>query len=191
MRILVLCPLDEQHSFIAHTLYNKMSDAATRACFPMPVFMEYAVVTGQSKSWEEAIVFALLGVKKLYDISVKDGEDLIVIGNAPKECLFDAVFNFQDIEKSLPYEDLFLKRFREKVINSTETDVIENLLPLLGNLHEASESLLALKNCSAAANFISTYFETDPKIDEIIKQYKDDLEFLKGEDRLLYGNKIK
>ena len=83
---------------------------------------------------------------------------------------FDAIFNFQDVEKDEEYKDLYIEKLRE---------VFKNEQTLMSNLefYDAAASTMTLHNIAAAAKFLSAYLETDPHIEEIKEKYKNDLNF--------------
>lgn len=87
---------------------------------------------------------------------------------------FDVIFNFQDPDKDLPYEDKYLQKLRE-VFN---VQVLKDAL----TMYDASASTMTLHNTDAAAAFLSAYLETDPRIDDIKAKYQDLLEKFKGAD---------
>ena len=47
-----------------------------------------------------------------------------------------------------------------------------NLELLVNNVHKAEESKMALHNCKATADFLANYLKTDPKLDDIKKEYE-------------------
>lgn len=169
MKILVLMPLDEKWVYMANGLYNALPIEAREKTFAMPMFMQYAITTKTTPNWLYAQFDALVAVKGVYN-AAKDG-DLIVIGNCDKDMKFDAIFNFQDIEKDMPYEDLLLEKTKEVVKSD------EQLLGYLTNLYTNKDSIMPLHNVAAAADFLAAYLNTDPKIEQIRKQYQDKINF--------------
>lgn len=130
----------------------------------MPGFMEYLTAVKIAPDWTHAAIDTLSSAKNLYKAA---GErDLIVIGNIDKEYKFDKIFNFQDIEEDLPYEDKFLEKVRELV----KDDLL--LSKFFGNLYTKDDSVLALHNCLATADFIAHYMETDPHLEIIEAEYQ-------------------
>lgn len=108
--------------------------------------------------------------KKLLS-ALNKNDDYLLIGNAPADVKFDAIFNFQDIEVDEKYEDKFL----EKVAELVKAD--ESLYTLVSNLHTADESKMCLHNCIATADFLAAYMGTDPQpqLDKIKEKYEETL----------------
>lgn len=152
MKILLLMPLDQQHSDAAMAIYKALSPHAKDVTFAMPSYMEYLVQTKLTPNFSYAFFDTLLAAQKLYTASKK--EDLIIIGNTSKNFAFDKIFNFQDIEESLPYQDDFMEKLKTVVKEEPK------LLELVNNNHTADESTLALHNCIATADFLSSYLNT-------------------------------
>ena len=50
----------------------------------------------------------------------------------------------------------------------------KNLLKvsIINNVHKAEESKMALHDCKATADFLTNYLKTDPKLDDIKKEYE-------------------
>ena len=174
MKILVLMPCDERMVYAATAIYKNLPKDVQDITFMMPMFMEYLIQTKISPNWTYALFDAMISAENIYKSAKKD--DLIVFGNLPKRMVFDAVFNFQDLEESLEYRDLFI----EKVQNIVKDEKI--LVKHITKLHEASESRLSLRNASATAEFISSYVKTDPHLEDIRELYKDKLKFKDGGD---------
>jgi len=171
MRILVLMPLDEKSVYMAAGIYKALPHELQDRTFCMPMFMDYLVQTGLVKNWGYALFDTLLTAKKLYEA---DDEDLIIIGNTDKKYEFDAIFNFQDIEKDLPFEDEFVNKVKELVQSE------EVLVKMINNLYENKDSIMPLHNCVATADFLTAYIETDPGLDKLRKEYEQKLEKLNG-----------
>lgn len=175
MKILVLMPCDEQHVYAATAIYQALPADVKKQTFAMPMFMQYIVTVRHLNNWVEAFFDTFLGMKAVYKTAEQEKDDLIVIGNAPRNLKFDVVFNFQDIEEALPYEDKFLEKIKE--ICSDEPV----LLRTIADLHKADESIFALMNCTATADFLAAYLQTDPHLEEIKAKYQDKLKFLRNE----------
>lgn len=171
MKLLVLMPLDEKMVYNATTLYEALPEDVKEHTFPMPMYMQYLMTTKVCKNWIEAFFDSILSARALYRAAEKGGHDLIILGNIDKDFKFDAVFNFQDAELTLPYED----KFAQKIQTIVESE--EPLLSIVSNLHTAEESKFSLRNCQASATFLSSYLTTDPKLDEIKAKYADVLKF--------------
>lgn len=167
MKILILMPCDEQHVFAAVGLENRMPKELADRCFSMPHFMQYLIDIKKTKNWMEALTFTMVSEKKFYEHFKEDTNNIIVIGNAPKTQIFDAVFNFQDIDEALPYVDKFMNK--TKTVFHGE----KKLTDLFENLYEDKDSQLALKNLDATVNFIQDYLKSDnnEKLKEIKEKY--------------------
>lgn len=169
MKILVLMPLDEKWVYMANGIYSALPADVQNVTFAMPMFMQYAVTTKITPNWLYATFDAILAIKSVYK-AAKDG-DLIVIGNAPKDMEFDAIFNFQDLELDMPYEDLLMEKTREVVKED------EELLGMVTDLYTNADSIMPLHNITATADFLAAYLDTDPKTEQIKKQYQDRINF--------------
>lgn len=176
MKILLLMPCDEQHVYAATYIYKSLPAEIRERTFAMPMFMQYIVTVRKLSNWVEAFFDSFLGMKAVYKTAEKFGDDLIVIGNAPADFKFDAVFNFQEIDEALPYKDDFLEKIR--MICADEPV----LLRTIAALHEAHESQMALMDCTATADFLTAYLQTDPHLDDIKRRYEDRLHFKIGGD---------
>lgn len=173
MKILVLMPCDEQHVYAASKIYERLPAEVKDHTFAMPMFMQYLISTKIVGNWVFAFYDTLLSAEKLLDAAEND--DFILIGNCPNYFKFDAVFNFQDIEEMLPYQDAFIEKIKTLVAEDA------GLSTMIATLHEAKESQLALINCQATADFLAAYLKTDPHLEEIKKQFKN-LNFKEIED---------
>lgn len=170
MKILVLMPLQEQSAYMAMGIYKNLPAAIKDKTFCMPSFMDYLVTTKLVPNWEYALFDTILCAEKL--ASVPD-EDLILLGNVKKDIHFDAIFNFQDVDKALPYEDNFVEMMKNKVHSE------ELLLSKVDNLYTAEDSTFSMKNCRATADFLTAYLESDPKLKQIKAEYERQLKELK------------
>ena len=164
MKILVLMPLDEKWVYMANGLYSALPAKVKDKTFTMPMFMQHGIITKLIPNWLWAPFDALVAAKEVYKAAKDD--DLIIIGNCDKSLQFDAIFNFQDLFEDLPYEDLFLEQVKKDV----QSD--ELLLNTVTNLYTNKDSIMPLHNVAAAADFLTAYLDTDPKIEQIKKQYK-------------------
>lgn len=169
MKILVLMPLDEKWVYMANGLYSALPQEVKEKTFAMPMFMQYSITTKATPNWLYAQFDALVAVKSVYK-AAQDG-DLIVIGNCDKDMKFDVIFNFQNLTEDMPYEDLLLEKSKELVKEDKQ------LLSYLTNLYTNEDSKMPLHNISAAADFLAAYLDTDPKIEQIQKQYQDKINF--------------
>lgn len=174
MKILVLMPLQEQSAYMAMGIYKNLPASIKDKTFCMPAFMDYLVTTKLVPNWEYALFDTILCAEKM--AAVED-EDLILLGNVNKNLHFDAIFNFQDINKTLPYKDVFVEKMKDKV----KTEKL--LLSKVNNLYTAEDSTFRMKNCRATADFLAAYLDTDLKLDKIKKDYE------KAIKEIEYGNK--
>lgn len=170
MKILLLMPIDEQHTVAATEIYKDLPNEIREKTFSMPMYMQYLVSTHIAKYWEYALVDTMYASNKLLSALDKK-DDYLLIGNAPAAVEFDAIFNFQDIEFDEKYEDKFLKKVAE-LVKADET-----LYNLVSNLHTADESKMCLHNCLATADFLAAYMGTDPRLDKIKEKYEETLKF--------------
>lgn len=175
MKILVLMPCDEQHVYAAAGIYKALPNEVKEITFPMPMFMDYLIETKIIGNWIMAFFDSLVSAKNLYCTAEQSNDNLIILGTAPADFEFDAVFNFQDIEESLPYEDKFLEKIREAVKSD------EKLTMMVSNLYGGDKSKLALRNCEATADFLTKYLQTDVKnkLDVLYKEYEKQLKGMK------------
>ena len=163
MKILVLRPIDEQHVFAATAIKHFLPQDLKDNCFAIPRYRQWLIDSKLEHSWEEAAVRALFDSDRLL-AALKPQENYILIGNAPSSVRFDAVFSFQDIDTTLPYNDRFLAKIRTIFGKSDE-----EIYNIIYNLHEAAESSLNLTNCKAAAQFLADYCKSDEPIKEALK----------------------
>lgn len=171
MKILVLMPCDEQHVYAAAGIYKALPQEVRDVTFPMPMFMDYLIETKIVGNWIMAFFDTLVSAKNIYRTAVEKNDDLLIIGTAPADMEFDAVFNFQDIEESLPYEDKFI----DKIKIAVKSD--DMLTQLVADLVGADASKLALHNCIATADFLAKYMQTDikNKLEKLRKEYETQL----------------
>lgn len=177
MKILVLMPLDEKWSYIASALYQKMDTNAKNCTFAMPMFTEWQRSTGKivigndlPNTWQMATFGSIVKAREMYKLQSDANSDFILIGNIHPDYKFDAIFNFQDIDSDMTYEDLYVNKLREIFKGNQE---IEKYL----NFYDASASQMPLHNIAAAAQFLSDYIKTDARLDKIKEKYKDTLAF--------------
>lgn len=175
MKILVLMPLDEKWVYAATAIWDKMDDEIRDHCFAMPMFMQTTVTWGRSRNWTDAAFFALKCSEYVYQTAEKEGDPLIIIGNMPKDFKFDAVFNFQDMEETLPYEDKFMDKIKESLKKVSSEDVLL-LEGMINNLYTAEDSTFSLTNCQATADFLGAYMKAEIDFKKIEEEYKKALE---------------
>lgn len=175
MKILLLMPCDEQHAHAAAGIYKALPQEMKDITFPMPMFMDYLIQTKIVGNWIMAFFDTLISAKNIYRTAEQNNDNLIIIGTAPAEMEFDAVFNFQEIEESLPYKDSFLEKIREAVKSD------EKLSRMVNNLVPGSQSKMALRDCAATADFLSKYIKTDikNKLEVLRKEYEQQLKGVK------------
>jgi len=166
MKILVLMPLDERSVYMSARLYGSLSDAAKEHAFAMPMFMEYLVQSKIAPNWASSVFQAIISGRSIYRAAKDD--DLIIIGNINKDYAFDVVFNFQDVEKDEEYKDVFVEKL--------QTIDDESLAKIINNLYESKDSKMALHNCQASGEFLSSYLKTDPHLEEIKQKYQKKIE---------------
>lgn len=175
MKILVLMPLQEQSAYMAMGIYKALPAEVKDKCFCMPAFMDYLVVSKICPNWEYALFDTLFASQKILEVP---DEDVIIIGNVKKDYQFDAIFNFQDLNEDMKYNDPFLDTMREKVASE------ELLANMVNDMYRAEDSRMTLHNCQATADFLAAYLGTDPHLDDLKKEYEEKLKALKES----YGN---
>ena len=164
-------PCDEQHVYAAAGIYKALPQEMKDVTFPMPMFMDYLIQNKIVGNWVMAFFDSLVSMKGIYRAANEKNEDLLIIGTAPADMEFDAVFNFQEIEESLPYEDKFIEKIRVAVKSE------ELLTDLIADLVGADASKLALRDCVATADFLTKYMKTDikNKLEKLRKEYENQL----------------
>lgn len=177
MKILVLMPCDEQHVYAAAGIYKALPSEMKECCFPMPMFMDYLIQNKIVGNWIFAFFDAFVSMKNVYKTAQKHKENLIVIGTAPKNMKFDAIFSFQDIEHTEEYQDNFLTKIIKPAVAEDKT-----LSSLIAHLYDKEHVQFQLKNCIASADFLSAYIQTDvkDKLEEIKEKYMEKLKFKEG-----------
>ena len=104
-------------------------------------------------------------VKQVYN----QNENFILFGNIDKSCKFDAIFSFQDLERTLPYQDGTIEKIKQ--LDFIKSD--PQLLAPLNALYSADDvNQIPLTNCSATAELINKFFESDPQLDKIKAEYQ-------------------
>lgn len=172
MKILVLMPLDERYVYLSSAIYKGLDDEVKKITFAIPMFADYlrAVKYGgeDSNDWLYPTVFALYSANKMCS-QVKKDENLIIIGNVSKDyelSPFDLIFNFQDDELKLTYDDKFLIKAQE--ICKDE----EPIMKLMTNIHKAEESLYPLTNCGATAILLTELIKSNKPLEELKAKYE-------------------
>lgn len=179
MKILVLMPCDEQHVYAAAGIYKALPNEMKECCFPMPMFMDYLIQNKIVGNWVFAFFDALVSMKNVYKTAKKNKDNILIIGTAPRDMKFDAIFSFQDIEHTEEYKDNFLDKV---IIPSVQEDAM--LAKMVNHLYKAHDVQFQLKNCVASADFLTAYMKTgiQGKIEEIKEKYQDKLKFKEGVD---------
>lgn len=175
-------PLDERMVYAATGIYKHLPDDKKDITFSIPMFMQYLVTTKTCGDWLHAVFLAQIAARNF----IKEHKDYIIIGNVDANNKFDIVFNFQDIEEDLPYEDRALNQFKEVIENSDSIESKELLLGYIGNLHVASESNMPLHNCRATAQFLSNLIDSDPHLEQFETAKKEAIEKLYA----IFGKKV-
>lgn len=170
MKILVLMPLDEKSVYIASAIYHSLDSYAKDRCFAMPFFMQYLITTKIAPNWTYAVFDSILAAEHLYETAERAKDDMIIFGNMPKKYKFDIVFNIQDLDEDLPYEDKFMDKIRE-LIKGDET-----LEAKVMDMYTNVDSNMALHNKIASADFLSAYLKTDPHLEEIEAKYRESID---------------
>lgn len=165
MKILVLMPCDERQLYACYKIYQGLNEKAKDKVFFTPMFIDYLLQTKIHSKWIEAFYDTLCRVKQVYN----QNKDFILFGNIDKNYKFDAIFSFQDLERTLPYQDGTIEKIKE-------IDFIKNdpqLLAPLNALYSADDvNQIPLTNCSATAELINKFFESDPQLDKIKAEYQ-------------------
>lgn len=164
MKLLLLMPCDEKFTYLATGVYKALPAEWKEKCFCMPMFMQYVMETKLTDNWTKAFFYTMVAAEQLYESSGK--EDFLLIGNIGSEYPFDAVFNMQDEGEALPYQDLFIEKVKEVVKDEPM------LVNYIAALHGADESKMALQNCTATADFLVRYIESDPHLEKIDKAFE-------------------
>ena len=154
---------------MANGIYNALPVEARDKTFAMPMFMQYCITTKLSQNWLYATFDALVAAKSVHKAAEKG--DLILIGNCPKDMKFDIIFNFQDIYDDMPFEDKLMEKTQDLVKKDPE------LTKYVSNLYTNEDSVMPLHNINATADFLAAYLQTDPKIDQIKKEYQERIKF--------------
>ena len=111
----------------------------------------------------------------MYKIQQESNKDFLLIGNIAPQYEFDAIFNFQEVDQDLPYEDMYVDKLKTSFAD----------IPVLSNnlkFYDGSASQMTLHNIAAAAEFLSSYMKTDPHLEEIKQKYIDTLHFKENDN---------
>lgn len=173
MKILVLMPCDEQHVYAAAGIYKALPQEMKECCFPMPMFMDYLIQNKIVGNWIFAFFDAFASMKSVYKTAAATNDNILIIGTAPKEFEFDAVFSFQDIEFTEPYQDFFLDKVIKPAVQ--EDDMLSELV---SDLYDISDVKFELRNCIASADFLTAYMKTSiqDKLQKLKEEYQTKLE---------------
>lgn len=181
MKILVLMPNDERQVYNCVGLFKAFDKKMAKKIFLMPLFEDYLVKNGLAANWTEAVGDTIVVAEKMCA-----AKDMIIFGNVHTSVKFDAIFNFQDAEESLPYKDIFLDKIIDLAAHEWNEPVLTKFFVDNG-FYAATSSILALHNYKATADFLTAYLQTDPKLDEIAARYKIDMNRIK---RILKNEKV-
>ena len=146
-KILIVTPLDETNVFASAEIFKKISPVCD--VFSVPMYADYLLTTKIASSEEEAITLALSTVKKYMESPHK--EDVVVLGNAPKDIKFDAVISFNKNERMEFEEDLRLLAMQKRYKSS------EEISQILNNVYAAADCESFLMNGQLTAQFICDY----------------------------------
>lgn len=171
MKILVITDCSERGIHYATTLYKNLSREIKDITFCIPMFMEYLIDTKIEPKYLSAFFYSLVSMKSVYKAAEEKNDDLIVIGNAPKELTFDAVFSFAGEDDKENSADAFIDYVKQLVVGLKPLEKYAN------NLYAESDCTFSLHNCSASSQFIEDYIKTEPKLDKIKEKYKDKVKF--------------
>lgn len=173
-------PLDEKWSYIATGLFKALPREVQENTFVMPMFSEWQMATKNMVighdlplHWNVATLGTIIKAREMYQLQDIEEKDFLLIGNIRPDFEFDAIFNFQDAEVDLPYEDKYVEKLRE--VFADEIAITNNL-----EFYDASASKMTLHDFNAAAEFLASYLKTDPHLDEIKEKYKNTLRFKEG-----------
>ena len=165
MKILVLMPCDERQLYACYKIYQGLNEKAKDKVFFTPMFIDYLLQTKIYSKWIEAFYDTLCRVKQVYN----QNENFILFGNIDKSCKFDAIFSFQDLERTLPYQDGTIEKIKQ--LDFIKSD--PQLLAPLNALYSADDvNQIPLTNCSATAELINKFFDSDPQLDKIKAEYQ-------------------
>ena len=163
MKILVLMPLDERQVFHAMGLYAALNPATKAKCINMPGFMDWAVLVGKARNWEDALFKALITANDV--VRKKVQEDIFVFGNVPIDAAkFDLVVSYKDGADSSSYQDRFLEMMRQKAAQEPQ------LAHLVEKMYTADDAKLNMVNRQATGDFLSQYIETGVETDDQLRQ---------------------
>ena len=175
MKILVLMPVYDTHEDITYAIYSKMPHEVKDKTFGMNMYSTYLKTIKKDVHPLEVYFDTLIAAEKIYE-HLDEDEDIIILGNMPKKYKFDAVFSFQDNIETLPYEDKWLKKV-EELIQDTNDEILTKYFNL--PFYSAEDSQFNLTNCTATADFLAAYLQTDPKLDKIKREYEEKIKEIK------------
>lgn len=176
MKILVLMPVYDTHEDITYAIYSKMPHEVKEKVFGMNMYATYLKTIKKDVTPVEAYFNTLMVAEKIYE-HLDEDEDIIIFGNLPKKYKFDAVFAFQDNTETLPYEDKWLKKV-EELTAEIKDPVLEKYF--VTPFYSAEDSQFNLTNCTATADFLAAYLQTDPKLDKIKREYEEKIKEIKN-----------
>ena len=175
MKILVLMPVYDTHEDMTYAIYSKMPHEIKEKVFGMNMYATYLKTIKKNTNPLETYFDTLMTVEKIYE-NLKEDEDIIILGNMPKKYKFDAVFTFQDNIETLPYEDKWLTKV-EELIQDANDEILTKYF--VTPFYSEEDSQMDLTNCTATADFLAAYLQTDPKLDKIKREYEEKIKEIK------------
>lgn len=167
-------PLSESHSAIAMAIQKALPHELADKSFFMPAYIDYLLTTKTVENSIYAVSNALLAAQICWKQAEERKEDLIIFGNVDKSFKFDAVFNCQDLQEDLPYQDGRAEKMQE-LVKGSEAEYIAH------KLYTNADSQMPLHNAVALADFLTAYIKTDPHLEKIAAEYADRLKVLEGD----------
>lgn len=127
MNILVLMPLDEAQTFTQHWLQRRVNKLDGVTSLGYSVFADYLLEVNKVKNWEEAIIYTYPSVNRFAEIAKKDGNDVVYLGNAPKDIKMNLVVGL-DLNGKGEISYKLIGKMKEKYKGTTEiTKKLDNL----------------------------------------------------------------
>lgn len=130
----------------------------------------------------EAAGQAIISTKEMVS---SDHQNIIVFGNLPMgTTTFDYIFNFQQNDQAISYKDLALEAMCKLAQESND----DYLKQLFSNFYTADASIMALRNFTATADFLSKWYTSEEQMVEVVERYKDKFKTFK-ELAIKYGER--
>lgn len=165
MKILVLSPIYDTMAPAQEAIFSQMSKEAQDVVFFESIYASYLISYKKATNWAEASYLALKGGEHAYNIAKEKKTNLIICGNISTSFKFDTIFNFQDIDEDLPYQDVMINYIKKQF------DKEEPLRRYFDSLYRTADSTFTLHNCKATADFLSRFLLSEPKLEELKKKY--------------------